>query len=494
MAMIKVTAPAAYTFDEPQVQLVKAASRGLVGADRKLFEKRAGVAFLSKLDQLEHRPDEALIHVIAIGTTEGYGPNRNGDGFRDAVCARDHGTFVKYGRAYRSHINKDPQRSYGRIIASEFNAPMRRIELLIGLNATPSAAKRNGGLVADKEMEKLASGQEIPTSMAGLCPYDVCSWCHNKAKSRQEYCKSPEEGGHCKAGGLHSNIGAVVEIDNSLHHLHADNPSMRWFDLSFVYRPADRIAYVLGQLEKKAAAGKAIVGGAELAEHLGLSVPVEILASTVKTAAQSVLNDIIELAAIESEIVRSPITGLAPAFHPDVQSLDEPPPPRYREKFGQFLRALTDRQICLPLTHFLHLAGGLPMAKAAETAEVVRRYLPGIFTEMLARDDIADIVENSPFNPAAGSSGMFRVWAEKHAEALSLQEDIVRRRAQLGIICAEQPMTVQSPTMEKTSVVLEPAKRLAEQYALYQASFVGALANPQKDLIRRLVVLNNYVH
>lgn len=494
MTLIKVTTPGAYDFPEPQVQLVKVSSRGLLGEDRRNFEKRAASPLLQNFDKYLGPPDEPLVHLIAIGATELVGPNRNGDAFSEATCRKYHPTFVKFARLYRSHLNRDVRKSYGIVKASAYNEPMRRIELLVALNASPAAAKRNGGLVADKEMQKLASGQPIGVSMACRVPFDVCSYCGNRARNRQEYCQSPEEGGHCKAGGLRKHIGELVEVDGTLHHLHADNPDPTWFDISHVYRPADRIAYVLGELEKSAADGKTI-SGAELAEEMGLTLPPILLVSEVKTAAERrAVGELADLAAIEQTITLSPVKGFLPSFHPDVQTIDYPPPQGYREKFAQFMRALTDRRVMLPLPHFLHLTTDLPLEKAAETAVMVRRYLPGIFTDFLSRTDIADIVSGMPYWPADRAPEAFRFWAEKHAEAFSLREADVRRRAQLGVICGDTPVTIQLQSGEKTAVVCAPAKALAEQYALYQLSFLGAIpSSSEKPLIQQLAVLHNYV-
>ena len=239
--MLKIITPGSWNFDEPIVQIVKVASGGLRGDDLRSFIKRAGHNFADKVQSIDLSPGEVPVHLIALGATEFYGPNRNGDGFTEATCKKYHDTFRKNARWYRNHKNKDTKKSYGVVKLAHYNDDMKRVELIIALNSNEKAAKHNDGLVANEEMEKLAKGDDIAVSMACRVPFDVCSGCGNRARNRNEYCDSAL----CKYGGLRSNIGAVLEDG---HILHADNPDPDFFDISRVFRPADRIAYTLGRL------------------------------------------------------------------------------------------------------------------------------------------------------------------------------------------------------------------------------------------------------
>jgi len=242
--MIKITSPDSQDFGVPAVEMVKQSSRGLRGDDLKSFIKRAGHEFADKLRDVNVAPGEQLVHLIAIGATESYGPNRNGDGFKSATCRKYHPTFVKHARWYRNHQNKDEAKSYGIIKMSAFNEAMKRIELLVALNGTKEAADRNKGLVADKEMQKIASGSnDWGVSMACRVPFDVCSGCGNKAANRSTYCTER----NCKYGGCYNNLTKVAADG---HVLHLDNPDPTWVDISDVYRPADRIAHAFGHIGK----------------------------------------------------------------------------------------------------------------------------------------------------------------------------------------------------------------------------------------------------
>lgn len=155
--------------ESPRSVLIKRSSRGII--DKASLIKHASASsaeFLSQLDSLDVHPEGQLIHMNAVGTTEAYGPNRNGDGFSKAACQKYHPYFVKEARFYRDHKHDDRSKSYGVVKASAFNDEMQRIELIVELNATPKVAAANGGLLADKEMDALERGKDIPVSMACL--------------------------------------------------------------------------------------------------------------------------------------------------------------------------------------------------------------------------------------------------------------------------------------------------------------------------------------
>lgn len=504
MSMIKVIGSGSYTYDEPTVQQVNLSSRGILGSDRAAFEKRASADILRDLDHLREKvaSDEVLIHLLAMGATEDYGANRNGDGFRRVTCKNYHPTFEKYAHFYRNHKNKDPRKSYGRIIKSAWHDPMKRVELLVALNANDAAARRNGGLVADRELEKLASGKDIPVSMACKVAYDVCSYCGNQAPRTEDYCTGTHQGGMCKAGGLRDNIGALVEIDGGIHQLHADNPHPSFFDISHVFRPADRIAYVTGTLEKAAAAGGRIIKSAELARQMGVTMPYELMVDgTQPQHVQRLVKLAYQLSDVETEIERGtpPISAAyVTAFSPMVQGGEAPLPlpPLFREKFALALRALADQRICLPLTRFIEAVTDNTFEKAAEVAAVVARELPGIYTRMLENGRLPERIKESQYAPAdAAAPPRYAGWATKLAADLSLSKQYVQSRVTRAALHQEEAGDLRrSLGHEKVASDKDPAGRLAEEYALYKLAFLGSVPDhdPDLPLTANLVLLQNY--
>ena len=166
MAFIKYIAPTDFQdLSEAPAVLVKRSSRGVTGSDLKELQKRASLFDYEKfIDSL--KPGEIPVHVIALGCDEVYGPNRNGDAFTKEACRKYHKTFIKYGHWFREHEHHDPKKSYGIVKDAAFNEHLGRVELLVALNGTKEAARRNKGLVADKEMELLESERDLPVSMA----------------------------------------------------------------------------------------------------------------------------------------------------------------------------------------------------------------------------------------------------------------------------------------------------------------------------------------
>jgi hypothetical protein len=164
--LFKQFKPADYGFDLATVAPIKRSSRGVRGSDLDEFVKRADVALYRSIADLDLRPGEVPVHAYALGDFEKHGFNRNGDCFLSKVCAKYHHTFVKHAKCYRNHRRRDNAPSYGRVVASSYNEPMGRIELVMAYNGTKEAAERNGGVIADLELEKLARDEDLPVSMS----------------------------------------------------------------------------------------------------------------------------------------------------------------------------------------------------------------------------------------------------------------------------------------------------------------------------------------
>lgn len=484
MSMIKVIQPHSQEFSEPVAALIKVSSRGIIGHDKQAFVKRAGAEFVEKVSHIKFAKDEVPVHLIAIGATEDYGPNRNGDGFTRECCQKYHPTFEKFARFYRDHANKNPAKSFGLVKASYYNEPMKRIELICALNGSKEAAERNGGLLADKELEKLAADKDIPVSMACKIPFDKCSECGNSARTRAEYCDSIENGGHCKAGGLKHNIGKVLENG---HVLHADNPNPSFFDISHVFRPADRIAYVSGQLQKAASVG--CMSGVELAEQLGVTAPFGLGTELATRYAAHQFAALQKLAQAEAELnnIAPEWTQVALASHSAVQPALDANACTFA-KMAEVLRGLADAGVILPVRDFLALT---VKSANSDLVAAVTSALPNAFTKLAEADDLADLLENNQFYPATGASERVRLWAEKIAQTHSVLAPHIEKRAYLAAVRNVTPATL---TFEKrASTGAEIA--LARHYALYKiAAFAAASEKYRNNLLTAThCVLQNYI-
>lgn len=487
--MIKTCAADDTTFDAPLWRLVKQSARGVTGSDRAEFADRAAAAFLQDLPKHLEKlaAGEVLVHGLAIGATEHYGPNRNGDGFRAATCRECHPTFVKFARLYRGHKNKDPGKSYGRVIASAFNEPMQRVELLLALNGNAKVAAANGGLVADRELEKLASNQPLALSMGCLIHHDVCSYCGNEAPTAREYCEGTERGGKCRAGGLRKKMGAIVRVDGDLHHLHADNPNPRFFDISHVQRPADRIAYVTSRI--KAAGDGQPLQGDVIAAELDITAPLDVLLDARGgTAAMS--PGMLKWAVAMSEpraVTDNGLTAIAGACVTDYDV-----PPDFREKFADYMAAMSRARVCLPPAAFLEHVVGLSAKKAAALTPLVAPLASRAVIGVCRGEPLRTVTAHT-YRPSSRCTSQQQQWANG-VDGWSLEPQRLKRASQTATIRGNTALVV-PPVIDA-----EPDRvfSLAAEYASYKLAALAAIsdtpeATDESALTASLAVLQNHI-
>lgn len=483
-----------FTGGEPIAQALKVSSRGLLGRDRTDFlrKRAASVDFARLIDKLDLRPGDVPVHLIALGASEAYGPNRNGDGFKEACCKTYHDTFVKFAKWYRNHKNKDPKQSYGYIKHSVYNEPMKRIELLAILNGDEKAAERNGGHVATRELEKLAKGKDLAVSMACRVPYDVCDACGHKARTRDEYCKQ----GECSRLGCYDNLTKVAE-DGYVQHV--DNPHPTWFDMSDVFSPADRIAYgAKADNLLKAASDASGIGGAELAEYWGISAPLQVICSSdipqdkweTKTAA--LLKLAYGLSAVEQEIEsgrlnREWLRAFDPAMRTDIDIsyLGDSGTTKMAEGLG----ALADNCCILDIQDFARLSDREKFANDAKS------HLPGIYGRLLSGGSIERMLHQNrhPLSEKL-ASGAQRSWAKSVKQDRSVDPEKVRvLNMKSAIRSAPAPEIAERDI--KTASSNKDAEELARDYAIYKLDCLHRIAGQDLDfpLTARLSVGQNYI-
>jgi hypothetical protein len=452
--MIKTFSISDYSWPESPFQLIKWSSRGLRGFDRSQFEKRAGRSILSELDHLQIGPGDHPAHLYAMGSTEAVGPNRNYDGFPKHACDKSHPTFVKYARFYREHASRDPAKSYGLVKASAFNDAMQRVELICVLNETKEAADRNGGLLADREMQKLARGEELGVSMGCRVALDFCSYCDNAAPSRASYCRSIDDGGHCKAGGLTRNIGRILADG---HVLHAVNREPVFFDISHVNRPADRIAYITGSLRKSASVNTD--------DGVYILPPVSLLLDSVSCNLK--LAEHVELlhkmACIEQEL--KPVSANLLQVCGSSQTV--PMPKEASDNPRQALKALTEAGCILPLAGFLQLFGDQNEKEAAQSVDYIGDELGNCFSMSLNNGNLEEQLTNHNFKAATTTTPSLRKWAAELQTDLSLTQDAVKLRSMSGAVRNRQPEKLSSSLVKSAGV-----ESVVAQYATYKSAAV----------------------
>ena len=190
----------------------------IITEDKQLTKRASS----SELLKFARTPGQTDLHIIAVGAYEGTGFNRNGDMFKEADCEKNHHYFKQADRAiHRHHKNKPTDPKYGNIKASAYNKNMKRIELIVGLDNDKCAD------ILDEQEKKGYTNW----SMASKQAYDICTWCQHKAASDKDRCECiPAKIGELNKEGVMCGM---------------ENPNPRWFEQSYVHRPADRIGMSL---------------------------------------------------------------------------------------------------------------------------------------------------------------------------------------------------------------------------------------------------------
>lgn len=221
------------------------------------FEKTAGAPpfadwatgehlrkFISKITK-EERKKYSYALVNALGAGEFFGSNINADYFPWNALAHegtDYGykTFEHFAHAYQHHKNKDPSRAFGVPVLSVLNLPMKRVELIVRLDRSKAKEEQADGIIS-----RIDKGEFPDVSMGCKVPYDVCSICQQKSKTRFDYCQHmspPEE--------LRGVYGPNKILPDG-RRIYVINTLPKFFDISFVFIGADKTAKVMAKVASK---------------------------------------------------------------------------------------------------------------------------------------------------------------------------------------------------------------------------------------------------
>ena len=239
-----------------QEELIKAAGRVVTLIENNSHIKEASSSAITKELIENNQPDDDhfMVHLIAMGDGESYGPNRNGDWWPKKANQTYHDTFVSNGHFFREHNNRDPKKAIGIVKASAYNEDMGRIELVIHGDKEKAA----------EEYELAKEGKALSFSMSARVPNDRCNVCDNVATKSADYCK-------------HLKKGMNQYVPEFQKYAYAINDKPTFFDISRVKNPADRIAHYLdyafsGDLQKAASVHEHIFSD-ELAKAEGVEIP-----------------------------------------------------------------------------------------------------------------------------------------------------------------------------------------------------------------------------
>jgi len=416
--------------------------------------------------------------VIALGAYEGTGANRNGDIFKEAECLKHYKTFVKSGskrkdgtydgRALnRHHKNKPTDPKYGNIKAASYNKKMKRIELVIGMDNDKCA----------EEIQKLAEGKQINVSMAAKVAYDKCTWCGYEAKDDSHRCKH-----------IPKDLG---ELNKQGEMCSMDNIDPKWFELSIVGRPADRIGMSL----KLASDHNYIKTASDYRElYPGFVVPMEddsfLSISKYASEKRSLAK---KLAALEKHI-EGVISGGAKSSkdkyltdqkskinHGDDISEEAMEELRKYEP-AKLLKALADQGIVFSPKDFVkYLFGAQGLGKHEDIFSKMKSHLPSMFSDIEEHGD--DVINEEKYEPSASSImpkgllNMVRGLFDDH----SLFDKPVHGRIMKITIIKKLPTSKLTAKKEDKEISKEASiKELAKQYAAYKLAALRYLDEQNK--------------
>lgn len=442
--------------------------------DPKAFTKQASEA--SKSNVTTPDKDHVGIHVLALGESERYGFNRNGDGFPKKACVDYHDTFVKHGHVYEHHQNKDPNKKLGDIVKSAYNSDMGRIELFIHAHKEKAAS----------HLEKLAKEGETAFSMACSVKEDRCSKCGQLRSSG----KDPRQ---CKH--IADSLGKTAE-DGTYIGTYNDHP--KFFDISFVYRPADRIAWNLS----KAASARGI-DSIKLAEDSGIWTPPELLL-TDGTASEKfgLLKKLAEFETLYRSISENGPSGpselqlwelrkAAASTSLDNATIEE----LRRYEPEDVLPTLARNKIIMDPESYCKYAMGVDLGQLRDHLDEVKQACNGVFSRLLKEGRAYEVCSDPYYDFVLPSSYVIphvNTLATKIAmvkEAASLDDEYVRKRAiNLTIDGVNPQINVNSAGLDHISGV---AKVVSEKYASYKLASIDAMRyfHPYESKDRQLAIL-----
>lgn len=201
-----------------------------------------------------YKSDSSKIAILvnALGASEFWGQNVNGDIFPESALIHDcrchpgeqhpiddftgkvvppygYWTFLN-AFPYVHHRNKDPTRAFGKVVVTCWNPTMKRVELIVLIDR--HLAMQHG---AQHIVDRIDRGEYPDVSMGCRVPYDICTVCGNKSKTRNDYCSCVK------------NIGMGKILDDG-RRIGVINTYPRFFDISFVFIGADKTAKMMCKL------------------------------------------------------------------------------------------------------------------------------------------------------------------------------------------------------------------------------------------------------
>jgi len=462
------------------IKLISSGSfNDLVDVGMKIIEDPAGklVKSASTVFGCDYRDiapdkDHVGIHLVALGDFEHYGFNRNGDGWTTKAAAKLHDTFVKFGRVFRHHRNKDASINLGPIVKSAYNDRMGRVELFIHANKEKAA----------DELNQLAKEGSIPFSMSQKVPWDRCSICQNiRTKAGDD-----TECDHVKF-----NLGKMAD-DGSI--VGTFNDEGRFFDISFVRRPADRIAWDLK------VASDEVISSVKLAEAEGVTEPDSLAIDSPD--AQAKYEYLKKMAALEQVYrklsVTAPLSGYDRFLYElrkSASTLDDTTIDALRKYEPDIMFAkLAECGVILDARSFYKYAMGLDLGEVKSHVSAIESRLPTIFSDLLRKEACQGVCNNHRYDVVDCSRSIPAPLLNKVAAHTLIGPEMERRVVDATIQGREFKIVIDTPA--KIALDSGIIDMLAEEYSAYKLAAVKAIGsrrNTDVDTLLAAAIVQNIV-
>ena len=236
---IYFSVPKKHNFEKYSHYLGKKAEKSEKKVQRRQQFAFKDYAFL-KIKKIEEISYDAPVYNIEVENDHSYtiqniavaNSNKNGDYISEEVLKKYFKTYEVSG-IYKHHLNKDPRKSLGKVLLSHYNPQMHRVELILEIDEA-RAGKLGEDLKAGK-LPKVSFGLRTAT--------ERCSICDHVSHKISERCDH-----------LKYHLNKILPGGKKVYMI---NDQAKFFDISFVTVPADKIAGTLAKvasvqiLEKK---------------------------------------------------------------------------------------------------------------------------------------------------------------------------------------------------------------------------------------------------
>jgi hypothetical protein len=423
----------------------------IIGEGQDLSHEKLASAALEFSNSVQSKPGSTYILVLAMGASEYYGPNRNGDAFKESELIKHHKTFETNAHVFKSHVNKDPVKNIGLVTKSFYNHDMHRVELILELHNSK----------CPEIISKIRDNQDVAVSMGCRIKYDVCTICGNKAPTRADYCK------HLKY--------EMNEIYPDGRIVAADNPSPNFFDISVVWRPADKTGYMLKKVanfgirergDSSTAISLKIAALDRVSKYLSKAAEIDKIITGTGINPDSIVSE------DEKSLSIKWLKSLAPSMVGSNNRLpDDTVKSLATEPLPAVLKSLSDKNIVLMTPEFLDLIFMKLLGTTAPdglASKICK--LQGSLFETLARnpEEAAKVVEEGCVNPEVIADGSL----ERKIASIDRSTEYVKTY--------ERPHSLSESTIKVAGVA-------AKVYTVYLASH---LLNTEPSLTKISHIVN----